>query len=821
MELNLSNCIASDIASNLISSDMHGSQCCTILVLLLLASTMGHLVFAAEETADYTLEARDVQGLFNIDESTTISWRNIITNDYILLDMLNESTYSVYRSAVAMNTSNIGGLTPIMSGIKACDGNDSYSQCSGKNHSVEWQSPAGTQGSFHYGVVTILPNGSVTSTLTIGLSQSTALFEDIHPVWAPLRVSAQFDPSIDSTTISWVNADEVGLQEPTNRTIWVWRHLTAIEGNVWADMDKTIIATLASNATSHVFQHNGDVEEEAYYSVTYRFDTWEDLRFIGSNTMNEPVLEDNVAPVLLGPLDAEFDSTTGITTLSLPSGSVIEEELSVQAWRSSSEISNLGDEDVVLLAELTFNATSYQHQVAAGSNGEFWYAATLRDELGNTIMNLETIHPTAGPVRERTLALLDTIPSGLSTQSLSAGKTTLSWNPVSGVSNASYLVWMSQTGEVDEACLSDVECELINSTEQTALSITTPIGVEREVWYAVTVQGIWADASNVFDNRHIISGQNSLISNISEDANPPDEVVDLKASFNGLERTTTLNWSGTEDDAIYTLWRRSGDWSQATVWNLNEHGWIAISTLPGDIGFLSGSHVITNSRSDLMATYAVSVKDQFGNEDTMLNAGAVVLVAEDMLSPSALVGVIPAGSLNTTEQVWLSNGMSIGFHDVGIGVGTLIIQGGEALSTVDCRLLGDQTSETSNWSPAIQDVMTWGCSIDIQKQLNLEIRVNDSAGNPTYVIISISPSSEQSLSQPSDEENNGPTGDSVSDMTSSQAESENRLLRIAFMSLAVLLFIVVLILLLKNRPPALPVGKPTKKEDAWIEAFIN
>jgi hypothetical protein len=230
-------------------------------------------------------------------------------------------------------------------------------------------------------------------------------------------------------------------------------------------------------------------------------------------------------------------------------------------------------------------------------------------------------------------------------------------------------------------------------------------------------------------------------------------------------------------------------------------------------------HIISNTNSALTTTYAISVEDAHGNHDTILTAGAVSLVEEDMLSPSILVAIIPTGQTLPTESAWLNDGMSISFIGIDEGLGSLSIHGSEQLSTVSCRLLGNQSNPTTAWSEAIQDGVRWDCSIAISNSMNIDIRANDSVSNPTYLVVSISTSEEQSIPQPTDE-NNGVT-QNQQEQSSSTLEGENNALRIAFSIISFLLFAVVILMLVKTRKQHAPAGKPTSKEDSWIDRFID
>ncbi|MDP6011084.1 MAG: hypothetical protein QF707_04755, partial [Candidatus Poseidoniaceae archaeon] len=148
-----------------------GRRCqCLILVFFLISTTMVNAISAegSPPPDSNSLEARGIQAEFNSNDTTTIVWNNLVTNDYVLLDVLNDSTYEVYRSPSILNSSNIDLIEPIATGIEACTTDDDYSECSGKAHSLTWQSPPGTEGSFHYGVVTVTSDGTLFNNLTIG-----------------------------------------------------------------------------------------------------------------------------------------------------------------------------------------------------------------------------------------------------------------------------------------------------------------------------------------------------------------------------------------------------------------------------------------------------------------------------------------------------------------------------------------------------------------------------------------------------------------------------------------------------------------------------
>lgn len=793
----------------------------TLVFLFMISSLFPSIEAGGRDAPDSSsLEARSISVSFNLNETTTISWSNLETNDYVLLDILNGSTYEIYRSTSPLNSTNLDSMQPIAVDIEACVEDDDYSSCSGKQHELTWQSSPGTEGTYYYGIVTILPNGSTISELNTGHSQSVGVWEDVHPVWAPLRVSAEYDASNSTTKISWLNADEIGLAVPSNRTVWIWRHLVPVTGNNWSEIDSSIIATLEHNATSYVHQHVGQIEEEAYYSVTYRFDTWEDSRFIGTNTLLEPVIEDNIAPELIGQLEASFNLELGVTNLSWEGG-VLEENYTMQVWRSSSEISSLSNSDVELIAELPHNSTNFQHHLATESNGEFWYAITLKDVVGNRISELASNHPRAGPIYETNIGTTLTVPSDLMAENFSPSVTKISWSPISYVSDAIYTVWMSTSGQVTEACL-ETTCSTVASTNETTIMHDIPEGIERDVWYAVTVEATWAQSSKPYQNDLLISGRNSLTSSIREDTTAPSRVNDFDVSFDGSTRTLTFTWTAIDQNSTYQIWKKAGDWSSQTFWNIESEGWGLVKSVSKGEGEIVSNYQIPSSLSDTVATYAIITIDEYGNQNTNLSAGSVALIQEDMLNPSILLGIITNGSQSASEQVWLSNGMSSSFDGVPPGVSSLLIQSTEPLSAVSCRLLGNQTEATSPFFSAEQVGMNWKCSIDIQSStMMMEVKALDKSANPTFVVLTLHPIAEQTSNESTDETPQNLIDNRLDESASSELESENNLLRAGFLVLTILLFIVVVLMLVKTRKPSTPKGIPSKAEDGWVDRFLR
>ena len=103
----------------------------------------------------------------------------------------------------------------------------------------------------------------------------------------------------------------------------------------------------------------------------------------------------------------------------------------------------------------------------------------------------------------------------------------------------------------------------------------------------------------------------------------------------------------------------------------------------------------------------------------------------------------------------------------------------------------------------------------------VSLSYRDTAGNPSYLVLTLKSVGEQSLSQSVDDTHDDLNDGEMKESTSSELESENNLLRIGFLVLAVLLFIVVILMLVKNREPKTPEGLPNKAEDRWADRFVG
>ena len=136
--------------------------------------------------------------------------------------------------------------------------------------------------------------------------------------------------SEDVTTLSWDYPESIAM----NHSIMIYSHDSPATRANWDSLTKTIVSSsVAAGTTNYEINHSSStVEREVYYSVTLLYETSEDTRFLGSNTLTVPVKEDNIAPLFVGELSATFNSELDMTTIDWGAG-ISDEDLMINIYR--------------------------------------------------------------------------------------------------------------------------------------------------------------------------------------------------------------------------------------------------------------------------------------------------------------------------------------------------------------------------------------------------------------------------------------------------------------------------------------------------------
>ncbi len=706
-----------------------------VLTALIILPSLAVTVIADEHT-DATLEVRDIASSFTADELVTLTWRNINTTDASLLDAMHTATYEVERFAI--NDSTIEQLTSIASGIAACDSGDNNAECAAKNHSLSWEPPEGTDGEFFYRITTHQSSGP-TTTFTPGMSQTeNPQIEFVSPHLGPVNLSATFDAKSQSTTIVWDNLPSAG----NDYQIWVWRHSEPADRDNWESINKSTITVIFDPSVSSVVKNiEAGVERSVFYSVTYDNGTFSDTRFLRDNTLTTTVYEDTIAPELVAQLTAIYDAESGTTSLSWGSGAV-DSGLTTNVWRASHPITDLSESTVVKIASIDGQLARFDYVVGEGELGNFWYALTLEDSVGNQISTISPQHPNIGPIFESTVgASSATVPSNVSAIQTLGMMATVSWDDVEIVANATYHIWTAYNGEITQAMLDEGNATYLGNVSATVMSFNSPIpeGTEREAGYAVTVEGAWGGAVATYDNRLIISGQNSIINPLVEDNLVPPQVANFSASFDGPSATISMTWEDVQSAQTYQLWMLTGFGIFGPWWNVSEDDdWVLIDIYNTTGGEISTSIVLTTSQGQY-AYLALVTADAVGNIDHHLyGEGPVEAVALDSTPPTGIFEVFVDGEFTSLSMGENGNTIELGEFDEGDSV-DVRISSYEYLSALYSRPYGAQSWTSLNISLAPQISASVVLSNGLGNSINsLEVKIVDDNNNTAQITLNYS-----------------------------------------------------------------------------------
>ncbi|HIG03405.1 MAG TPA: hypothetical protein EYQ53_03360 [Candidatus Poseidoniales archaeon] len=662
----------------------------TLLVLMMLLLPLLPVVHADEST-DNTLEARGISASFT-NEFVELSWRNIITSDVMLLDNMHQSTYEILRHIQPITLDMVDSLQPIISNIEVCSLTDNNSICSGKNHSLTWASPEGTDGVFHYGVVTVLPDGSRTTTLTPGLSQlSSGLVELVATHWGPTNLQGSYDANSKTTTLIWDNL----VGSDNNYQIWIWRHSEEATRNNWSSLNKTSSAVIFdASIDSWTGTIGGEVERDAWYSVIYDNGTYSDTRLLGGNTLATAIYEDNIAPELRSELTAIFHIDSGITQLNWDGANI--ENTSINIRRSSIPIDSPSSAGVAHIANLEGSTTSFEYVVPFGEFGNFWYAVTLADEIGNEIDDFLPHHPISEGVFENTIAEESlTVASNIQVEQLMSIEQTkmieISWADSEIIANATYHIWRSSMGEILQVNGDFIheDLEYIGNATSGTSSIILPLveEIDRDSWYAITVEGLFGDSLTTYTHETIYSGINSMNYSIHEDTTPPPSVLDLQATVNGSDDSVELQWSSIDDVKQWQVWYSNNiSLSQIPVGEISEeNGWFLHEQFNSTNGQSEyESEIYYSNTSSIYSIFAVFGIDEYGNYKSNISSPEMYKVKFLDFEISNLSINVQITSLSMTiSERELSSGDTIvlGAWEQGTEVG-MLIYGLENLSQI-------------------------------------------------------------------------------------------------------------------------------------------
>jgi hypothetical protein len=464
------------------------------------------------------------------------------TTNVTLLDELKNTNLAVLRVYMSPGITWLPELIEtVETGIRVCEASDLNSECSESNIQFEHYPIASNYSLFEYWLIKESDLGnSLTSLMGSSsiLAYSRNVTQTISPPVAIENLSAEYIDGV--TTLSWDYPENALM----NHSIMVYSHTELATRESWDSISKMIISSsVLAGTTSFQINHSGSsVEREIYYSVTLLFENSEDTRFLGSNTLEQPIFEDNVAPLFIGELTATFDPISDTTTIDWGVG-VNDDDLVINIYRSEKELDMVDSTTFIDSVDASLSSTVVQ--VPFGEHRQSWYAITLQDSTGNEIVELTEASPVSEPVIESTIEIATV--TNLDVERYGDGTIVITWDDETGNSEAVARVWRSFTGPITS--LQDVE-ELASVNLSNEQASHNPLNPQDEAWYAVTIDAVWGSGQEVWHDETLVLDLNSLSSPIRE----TDEVVEeVEISFSAQVITSSGIRENITDGSMISL----------------------------------------------------------------------------------------------------------------------------------------------------------------------------------------------------------------------------------------------------------------------------
>ena len=613
---------------------------------------------AADQSPDSDLQAQAINALFDEEsESTTVFWYNIDTTNFPLMQQMQQTNYLVYRHSGPLNASIIeeNQLAP-WANVSACPVNEIIGDCPGMSFQATYALPAGTNGTYYYAITSLfLNNQTVVANFEHGESNvSEGISEYTHDITAPFFVQAAYDPALSVTDVTWVNLntivpDSLPTQGDNAYYVKVYRHDEQATRENWGMLNKDLLTMMNATddnnqvVTGYTYTVPAESDVEMYYSVTYEHLGYEDRRFLGTNTLDRAVHEDNVAPAAVIDVEAFFQAEpgggTGNTTIAW-TDIIGEDDETYHLWRSGSPINLTTAPGVELIGSIGEGYEVFRHEIERGMLGQTFYAVTSSDVNGN---HNDSVGPSAAlgageGVDEDTFTPWIAEPTNVHAVYDGGAETTVTWTDQLGVEGETYHIWRS---DVRLTSLSNLElvAELIAVVPDSVEIATIPVedNVDEPAYYCVSSLARYTHSSEPYEDLRF---QQNCWGPIAEDTLRPSLPFLQSATMTDQAgvKITLLRWVNdiTESDETYQIWAHHGDpfGGNESVMSgdvMEDAGWQTVldpvtatdnmipdftRAIPLELGL------------DQVTWYAVTTTDQYGNSNTQfskaMNARSVV-----------------------------------------------------------------------------------------------------------------------------------------------------------------------------------------------------
>ena len=777
----------------------------TVLLLMPLLNSV-----QADGTEQAELEAKNLTASFNMtSEMVTVSWENIDTNDYLILEDLQRTNYSLYRSDEPLNSSNYQNAQLVEDNIQACFEDDTYAQCKTRQHVVVLQTPANTDGGFYYGVVSTLLNGTIIADFSVGnASLGQPLYEFGSPITSPYSLQGMYDPTASTTELSWIDVSQVDPSVDSNHTTSVWSHAVQATRSNWDSINKTsIIGNLSSDTHSYEITHPANTSRVQFYTVMHSFDGQEDQRFLSSNSLAQGIIEDNVGSSITGTLLVYFDNANSTTTLNW-NGSIIEDaNHTLHIWRSPAVITDLHADEVVEIAQLAANSTHFNFSVETGYSGNSYYLVTLSDELGNQQVDLSAAPN--GFVNEFTLSLNENIVTDLAATH-SMGITQLTWTDLENHSEAQYQIWRSITGQIastsDGTLIATVDAGIQH------YNYTLDSGVSENSWYAITAVASFGTQNVTYAQSNISLGLNSLNALLVEDTKKPVSPSTLGVNYQ-IDGTTELTWmgNGMETGTTWMIYRNLySDMDEPAFWEL-------VAQVENTVAsqYTISVDSVAQTGEEVSAVYAIGGIDVFGNEVDFEDWTLSESVNEDRKAPDVQLKLYDSESSLETSR-WFVGGENATFSNLQSDDYTIQFMLSDDAASVTYTISTLSQSQTVDLS---QGPASIPLSLSNQTpDVTITITVTDETGNSASFYTVFCTSCLIEAETPAQVDDSSQQDDVASDDSDDDSSMQVNLL----IGACVVLLLALLNMMVRGPKSAkVPSGLPTKAEDEWLSKYTQ
>ena len=506
-------------------------RCALLFTTILLFAIVPFSNTAAEDHSNesfYTINA----SFDNSTEMTTLNITMPVTNNATKLDVIKDANFTISADRYDGDGQYMGDVA--IGTYQFCTQEFSNSECSGAHFEIEYYPTL--SGQMQYRLLINHPTIQQGAPTIMALSH--LISQNVSSVLAVENLSASYSDGV--TDLTWDYPTGLDM----NHSIMIYSHESPATRENWNTMTKTIVSSsVPAGTTSYQIAHSDNsVERDIYYSVTLLYPTSEDTRFLGSNTLETPVWEDNVAPLFIGELSATFDAETDTTTIDWEEG-VQDEDLTINIYRSSMAPETIDPN--ALVAEVDAAQSSYELEIPLGEHRQSWYAISLQDSQGNEIMELTESSPVSDPVIESTIST--TTVSGIDAERYVDGTVVISWDDNTNNPNALAKVWRSISGPIDS--LDDAEELGITNLSNEQFS-HNPLNAQDEAWYAVTIVAAWGSEQNPWHDERLFADGNSQSQPLRETEEELEVVV---VNFTSSVMTTTGQRANLSDGAMISL----------------------------------------------------------------------------------------------------------------------------------------------------------------------------------------------------------------------------------------------------------------------------